>query len=167
MCVSFCFLIEVPHHYCVMALLFHDHISGIVRGYSCYAVFHFCVYVEGYACLPVGCIIVVQWVATLKSGQTFLFSWDYHSHFMLVYFSSSSSSCTCSSFSNVLTLYVVIFSRSPLVWGFFLTQRFLAPPEYNFGRLEPTKLNSLASLIHSTYLDGDIINATDTCTACA
>ena len=37
------------------------------------------------------------------------------SHFMLFSFSSSASSCTCSSFSNVLTLYVAIFSRSPLV----------------------------------------------------
>ena len=44
------------------------------------------------------------------------------SHFMLFSFSSSSSSCTCSSFSNVLTLYVAIFSRSPLVWWFFLKQ---------------------------------------------
>ena len=41
------------------------------------------------------------------------------SHFMLFSFSSSSSSCTCSSFSNVLTLYVAIFSRSPLVWWFY------------------------------------------------
>ena len=49
------------------------------------------------------------------------------SHFMLFSFSSSSSYCTCSSFSNVLTLYVAIFSRSPLVWWFFLTQRFFAP----------------------------------------
>ena len=49
------------------------------------------------------------------------------SHFMLFSFSSSSSSCSCSSLSNVLTLYVAIFSRSPLVWWFFLTQIFLAP----------------------------------------
>ena len=47
------------------------------------------------------------------------------SHFMLFSFSSSSSSC--SSFSNVLTLYVAIFSRTPIVWWFFVTQRFLAP----------------------------------------
>ena len=46
---------------------------------------------------------------------------------MLFSFSSSSSSCTCSSFSNVLTLYVAIFSRSLLMWWFFLAQRFLAP----------------------------------------
>ena len=39
------------------------------------------------------------------------------SHFMLFSFSSSSSSCTCSSFSNVLTVYVAIFSRSPLCGG--------------------------------------------------
>ena len=50
------------------------------------------------------------------------------SHFMLFSFVCSSSSCTCSSFSNVLTLYVAIFSRSPLVWWFFLTLIFLAPP---------------------------------------
>ena len=49
------------------------------------------------------------------------------SHFMLFSVSSSSSCCTCSYFSNVLTLYVSIFSRSPLVWWFFLTQIFLAP----------------------------------------
>ena len=59
------------------------------------------------------------------------------SHFMLFSFSSSSSSCTCSSFSNVLTLYVAIFSRSPLVWWFFLTQRFLAPPVCSLGGSEP------------------------------
>ena len=55
------------------------------------------------------------------------------SHFMLFSFSSFSSSYTCSSFSNVLTLYVAIFSRSPLVWWFFLTQRFLAPPVCSLG----------------------------------
>ena len=49
------------------------------------------------------------------------------SHFMLFSFSSSSSSWTFSYFNNVLTLYVAIFSRSPLVWWFFLTQTFLAP----------------------------------------
>ena len=59
------------------------------------------------------------------------------SHFILFSFSSSSSSCTCSSFSNVLTLYVAIFSRSPLVWWFFLTQRFLAPPVCSLGGPEP------------------------------
>ena len=59
------------------------------------------------------------------------------SHFMLFSFSSSSSSCTCSSFSNVLTLYVAIFSRSPLVWWFFLTQIFLAPPVCSLGGPEP------------------------------
>ena len=59
------------------------------------------------------------------------------SHFMLFSFSSSSSSCTCSSFSNVLTLYVAIFSCSPLVWWFLiLTQRFLAPPS-SLGGPEP------------------------------
>ena len=60
------------------------------------------------------------------------------SHFMLFSFSSSSSSCTCSSFSNVLTLYVAIFSRSPLVWWFFLTHIFLAPPVCSLGGPEPS-----------------------------
>ena len=49
------------------------------------------------------------------------------SHFMLFSFSSSSSSCTCSSFSNVLTLYVAIFSRSLHAWWLLLVQRFVAP----------------------------------------
>ena len=44
---------------------------------------------------------------------------------------------TCSSFSNVLTLYVAIFSRSPIVWWFFLTQRILAPPVCSLGGPEP------------------------------
>ena len=47
------------------------------------------------------------------------------SHFMLFSFSSSSSSCTCSSFSNVLTLYVAIFSRSTLVWWLFILNTFV------------------------------------------
>ena len=59
------------------------------------------------------------------------------SHFMLFSFSSSSSSCTCSYFDNVLTLYVAIFSRSPLVWWFFLTQRCLEPPVCSLGGPEP------------------------------
>ena len=59
------------------------------------------------------------------------------SHFMSFYFSSSSSSCTWSSFSNVHTLYVAIVSRSPLVWCFFLIQRFLAPPVCSIGGPEP------------------------------
>ena len=60
------------------------------------------------------------------------------SHFLLFSFSSTSSSCTCSSFSNVLNyMYVAIFSRSPLVWWFFLTQIFLAPPVCSLGGPEP------------------------------
>ena len=59
------------------------------------------------------------------------------SHLKSFSFSYSSSSCTCSSFSNVLTLYVAIFSRSPLVWWFFLTQRFLASPVCSLGGPEP------------------------------
>ena len=67
--------------------------------------------------------------------ETFLFSSDFSpshitSRFMLFTSTSSSSSCTCSSFSNVLTLYVAIFSRSPPAWWFFLTHIFLAPPLY-------------------------------------
>ena len=67
------------------------------------------------------------------------------SYFMLFSFSSSSSSCTCSSFSNILTLYVAIFSRSPRVWWFFLTQRFLAPPVCSLGgpELPPTSQTSM------------------------
>ena len=49
------------------------------------------------------------------------------SHFMLFSFSYSSSSWAFSYFNNVLTLYVAIFSRSPLVLWFFLTQILLAP----------------------------------------
>ena len=66
------------------------------------------------------------------------------SHAVLFSFSSSSSSCTCSSFSNVLRLCVAIFSRSPLVWWFFLSQRFLAPlyvvwadPNHLLGHIHP------------------------------
>ncbi len=56
------------------------------------------------------------------------------SYFMLF----SSSSCSCSSVSNVLTLYVAIFSRSPIVLWFFLTQIFLAPPPVcSLGGPEP------------------------------
>ena len=69
------------------------------------------------------------------------------SHFILFSFSSSSSSCTCSSFSNVLTLYVAIFSRSPLVWWFFLTQRFLAPPVCSLGGLEPSPRSQTSMLL--------------------
>ena len=58
-------------------------------------------------------------------------------HFMLFSFSSSSSYCTCSSFINVLTLYVAIFIRSHIVWWFFLTQRSLAPPVFSLGGPEP------------------------------
>ena len=65
------------------------------------------------------------------------------SHFMLFSFSSSSSSCKCSSFSNVLTLYVAIFSRSPLVWWFFLTQIILARPVCSLSGPElPPKLHT-------------------------
>ena len=61
------------------------------------------------------------------------------SHFMLFSFGSSSSSCTrvFIFFSNILTLYVSIFGRSPLVWWFFLTHIFLAPPVCSLGGPEP------------------------------
>ena len=71
------------------------------------------------------------------------------SHFMLFSFSSSYSSCTCSSFSNVLTLYVAIFSRSPLVWWFFLTQRFLAPPVCSLGGPEPPPRSQTSMLLRT------------------
>ena len=69
------------------------------------------------------------------------------SHFMLFSLSSSSSYCTCSSFSNVLTLYVAIFSRSPLVWWFFLTQIFLAPPLCSLGGPEPRPRSHISMLL--------------------
>ena len=69
------------------------------------------------------------------------------SHFVLFSFSSSSSSCTCSSFSNVLTLYVAIFSRYPLVWWLFLTQRFLAPPVCSLGGPEPLPMSQTSMLL--------------------
>ena len=69
------------------------------------------------------------------------------SHFMLYYFSSSSSSCTCSSFSNVRTLYVAIFSRSPIVWWFVLTQRFSAPPVCSLGGPEPPPRSQTSMLL--------------------
>ena len=69
------------------------------------------------------------------------------SHFMLFSFSSSSNSWTCSSFSNVLTLYVAIFSRSPLVWWFFLTQRFLAPPVCSLGGPVPPPRSQTSMLL--------------------
>ena len=69
------------------------------------------------------------------------------SHFLLYYFSSSPSSCTCSSFSNVLTLYAAIFSRSPIVWWFFLTQRFLAPPVCSLDGPEPHPSSQTSTLL--------------------
>ena len=69
------------------------------------------------------------------------------SHFMLFSFSLSSSSGTCSSFSNVVTLYVAIFSRSPLVWWFFLTQRFLAPPACSLVGPEPPPRSQTSMLL--------------------
>ena len=69
------------------------------------------------------------------------------SHFMLFSFSSSSSSCTCSSFSNVLTSYVAIFNRSPLVLWFFLTQRLLAPPACSLGGHEPPPRSQTSMLL--------------------
>ena len=74
------------------------------------------------------------------------------SRFMLFYFSSSSSSCTCSSFSNVLTLYVAIFNRSPLVWWFFLTQIFLAPPVCSLGGAKPHPRSQTSMLLGTGYL---------------
>ena len=61
-----------------------------------------------YTCLSIVGLRVVHQVATLDSCEkisSFLRASPspVTSHFMLFYFSSSSSSCTCSSFSNVLT----------------------------------------------------------------
>ena len=74
-------------------------------------------------------------------------------HFVLFSFSSSSSSCTCSSFSNVLTLCVAIFSRSPLVWWFLLTQIFLAPPVCSLGGPEPPPKPQTSMLLGTGGLD--------------
>ena len=86
------------------------------------AVFPFLVYEETYTCLSIVGLRVVQQVATLESARVVKLSSFLRtspspitSHFMLFSFSSSSSSCTCSSFSNVITFYVAIFSRSPCV----------------------------------------------------
>ena len=106
-------------------------------------VFPFLVYEEAYTCLSTVGLRVVQQVATLESCETFLFSSDFSEPYHVPFhgfFSSSSSSCTCSSFSNVLTLYVAIFSRSPLVRWFFLTQRFLAPPVSYVVSADPNHL---------------------------
>ena len=75
------------------------------------------------------------------------------SHFMLFSFTSSSSSCTCSSFSSVLTLYVAIFSRSPLVWWFFFTQIFLAPPVCSLCGPEPSPRSQTSMLVGTGGLD--------------
>ena len=69
------------------------------------------------------------------------------SQFMLFSFSSSSSSCTYSSFSNVLTFYVAIFNRSLLVWWSFLTQRFLAPRVCILGGPEPPPRSQTSMLL--------------------
>ena len=71
------------------------------------------------------------------------------SHFMLFSFSSSSSSCACSSFSNVPTLYVVIFSRSPLGWWLYLTHISLAPPVCSLGGPEPPPGSHTSMLLGS------------------
>ena len=62
-------------------------------------------------------------------------------------FSSSSSTCTCSSFSNVLTLYVAIFSRSLHVSWLVLDRRFLAPPECSLGGPEPPPRSQTSMLL--------------------
>ena len=84
----------------------------------CYVVFSFLVYEEAHTCLFVVGLRVIKQVATLESGVTFscflcTFPNPMMSNFMLFSSSYFSSSCTCSSFNNVLTLYVAIFCRSP------------------------------------------------------
>ena len=71
------------------------------------------------------------------------------SHFMLYYFSSSSSSCTCSSFSNVLTLYVAIFSRSPIVWWFFFNKKRCL--RYNIIKTVNNFPSSVKAVINTNY----------------
>ena len=75
------------------------------------------------------------------------FSEPYHIPFHVVFFQFFFQFCTCSSFRNVLTLYVAIFSRSPLVWCFFLTQRFLAPPVCSLGGPEPPPRSQTSMLL--------------------
>ena len=74
------------------------------------------------------------------------FSEPYHVPFQVVLFQFIFQ-FNCSSFSNVLTLYVEIFSRSPLVWCFFLTQRFLAPPVCSLGGPEPPPRSQTSMLL--------------------
>ena len=82
------------------------------------------------------------------AGGHFVELWNFTLFFgLLRAFSSSSSSCTCSSFSNVLTLYVAIFSRSPLVSWFFSTQRFVAPPVCSIGEPEPPPRSQTSMLL--------------------
>ena len=69
------------------------------------------------------------------------------SHFMLFSFTSSSSSCTCSSLVMCYTLYFANFSRSPLVWKFFLTQRFSARPVCSLGGPEPLPRSHTSMLL--------------------
>ena len=117
--------------------------SATPRGYSCYVVFPFLVYEETYTCLSIVGLRVVQQVATLESCENFLFASDfsepYHVPFHVVFFRFFFQflHTNVHFFSNVLTLYVSIFGRSPLVWWFFLTHGFLAPPVCSLGGPEP------------------------------
>ena len=96
---------------------------------------------------------LVQQVATFESCERFFFYPDlsepYHVPFHVGFFSSSSSSCTCLYFSNVLKLYVAIFSRYPLAWWFFLTQIFLAPPVCSLGGPESPPTSQTAMLLET------------------
>ena len=88
-------------------------------------------------------LLASEWYSRwpLESCETFLFSSDfsepYHVPFHVVFFQFFFQFLHLFIFRNVLTLYVAIFSRSPLVWWFFLTQRFLAPPVCSLGGPEP------------------------------
>ena len=94
--------------------------------------FPFLVSEKAYACLTVVCLRVLHRVATLEGGEMFLSSsnffdpYHYQVSFQVFSISTSSNYCTCSFISNVLTLYVAIFSRAPFGWLLFMTQRFIA-----------------------------------------
>ena len=95
---------------------------------------------------------VVRQMATLESCETFLFSSDFsepcHVPFHIVLFQFYLPVLARAHILvNVLTLYVAIFSRSPLVWWFFLTQRFLAPPVCSLGGPEPPPRSQTSMLL--------------------
>ena len=114
------------------------------------------VYEDVYTCVSTVGSCVVQQLGIFLSD----FSEPYHDPFHVVSFSTYSSTCTCSSFSNVLALYVAVCSRSPLMSWFFLTQIILAPmyvvlvdPNHLLGHRHPCcwRLGALAYLYFACW----------------